>query len=101
LDLLNLGDLTLRIRERRNAQRPIIKEILEAPEKGASAVILDLFSGCGGFRSGHDRIGSGAAFEIVVERVNRIFVMAGLVPAIHAFLVEPRLRRGCPAQGRP
>jgi len=29
-----------------------------------------------------------------------MFVMAGLVPAIHA-LLENGGRRGCPAQGRP
>jgi len=28
------------------------------------------------------------------------FVMAGLVPAIHVFLADMPLRRGCPAQGR-
>jgi hypothetical protein len=28
------------------------------------------------------------------------FVMAGLVPAIHAFVCGARRRRGCPAQGR-
>jgi nucleoside recognition membrane protein YjiH len=27
-------------------------------------------------------------------------VMAGLVPAIHVFLADMPLRRGCPAQGR-
>jgi hypothetical protein len=29
-----------------------------------------------------------------------VFVMAGLVPAIHAFLAQLQQRRGCPAQGR-
>jgi hypothetical protein len=29
-----------------------------------------------------------------------LFVMAGLVPAIHVFLADMPLRRGCPAQGR-
>ena len=32
--------------------------------------------------------------------VSRFFVMAGLVPAIHVFLVQTAPRRGCPAQGR-
>jgi hypothetical protein len=27
-------------------------------------------------------------------------VMAGLVPAIHVFLTQWKIRRGCPAQGR-
>jgi hypothetical protein len=30
--------------------------------------------------------------------MNPFFVMAGLVPAIHVFLLERK--RGCPAQGR-
>jgi hypothetical protein len=30
----------------------------------------------------------------------RFFVMAGPVPAIHVFLANTPLRRGCPAQGR-
>jgi hypothetical protein len=32
--------------------------------------------------------------------VNFFFVMAGLVPAIHALLFMQEERRGCPAQGR-
>jgi hypothetical protein len=31
---------------------------------------------------------------------HRDVVMAGLDPAIHAFLLDEKVRRGCPAQGR-
>jgi hypothetical protein len=34
------------------------------------------------------------------EIANDSLVMAGLVPAIHAFLAAAALRRGCPGQAR-
>jgi hypothetical protein len=34
------------------------------------------------------------------QRMIDLFVMAGLVPAIHVFLAATKLKRGCPAQGR-
>jgi hypothetical protein len=33
-------------------------------------------------------------------KMNRFFVLAGLVPAIQVFLDLSTARRGCPAQGR-
>jgi hypothetical protein len=32
--------------------------------------------------------------------IDSLFVVAGLVPAIHAFLAGAALRRGCPGQAR-
>ena len=37
---------------------------------------------------------------LIRATMTRLFVMAGLDPAIHVFLAYVRPRRGCPAQGR-
>jgi hypothetical protein len=42
------------------------------------------------------------AFQALSSKLKliRVFVMAGLVPAIHVFFSSTQQRRGCPAQGR-
>jgi hypothetical protein len=45
--------------------------------------------------------GKNAAPETVfADKEDSLFVMAGLVPAIHVFLAAAAIRRGCPGQAR-